>query len=82
MRYCKRCVMPDTKPFIEFDEQSICSGCRAHEAKRRYQGGIDWKQRKKELENIIEQAKDKKAPFYDVLVPVSGGKDSIYQVHR
>ena len=82
MRYCKKCVMPDTKPFIEFDKDGVCSGCRAHEKKQKYQEGIDWQKRKEEFENLIEQTLARKAPFYDVLVPVSGGKDSIYQVSK
>jgi len=81
MKYCRKCVVPDTKPFVEFDEEGVCSACRAHEAKQEYQQGIDWEKRARELENIVEKAKRRKAPFYDVLVPVSGGKDSIYQVH-
>ncbi len=28
MRYCKKCVMPDTRPGMKFDEEGICSGCR------------------------------------------------------
>jgi N-acetyl sugar amidotransferase len=44
--------------------------------------GINWDTRKEEYEEIVFNAKQKKAPFYDALVPVSGGKDSIAQVHR
>jgi N-acetyl sugar amidotransferase len=74
--------MPDTKPYITFDESGVCNACRAHEKKKQVLGGIDWDEREKEFERIILEAKSKKAPFYDVLVPVSGGKDSITQVHR
>lgn len=82
MRYCTRCLLPDTKPYISFDEEGVCSACRAHEKKARYMGGIDWDARKAEFEGLIREAKAAGAPFYDVLVPVSGGKDSITQVHR
>lgn len=82
MHYCRRCLLPDTKPYISFDENGICNACRAHEKKKQILGGIDWEAREKEFEKIILEAKSKKAPFYDVLVPVSGGKDSLTQVHR
>ena len=37
---------------------------------------------KKEFDELIEWTKKQKAPLYDAMVPVSGGKDSITQVHR
>ena len=82
MKYCKTCLMPDIKPYITFDESGVCNACRAHEKKNQVLGGIDWKAREKEFDKIILEAKSKNAPFYDVLVPVSGGKDSLTQVHR
>ena len=30
MRYCKKCVMPDTRPGITFNEAGICSGCQSY----------------------------------------------------
>jgi N-acetyl sugar amidotransferase len=82
MYYCRKCLLPDTKPYISFDENGICGACRAHEQKKQVLGGINWVEREKEFEKIVLEAKAKKAPFYDVLVPVSGGKDSLTQVHR
>lgn len=82
MRYCKKCLMPDTKPYISFDKNGVCNACQAHEEKDHALGGINWDAREKEFEKIILEVKEKKAPFYDVLVPVSGGKDSLTQVHR
>jgi N-acetyl sugar amidotransferase len=82
MRYCRRCLLPDTKPYISFDGEGVCGACRAHGKKTRYLGGIDWEARRAEFEGLIREAKGRAAPFFDVLVPVSGGKDSITQVHR
>ena len=52
MRYCKRCVLPDTKPGIVIDEYGICNVCRHVEAKKT----IDWKieYKKKELTNYAK----------------------------
>jgi N-acetyl sugar amidotransferase len=80
VRYCSRCVLPDTKPYITFDDERVCSACRAHEKKRAALEGIDWDARAREFEALLKEAAAERAPFFDVLVPVSGGKDSISQV--
>jgi N-acetyl sugar amidotransferase len=82
MKYCSECLMPDTKPYIKFDEQGVCNACGSHHLKNRQMEGIDWHSREQEFDQIVLGAKSKRAPFYDALVPVSGGKDSITQVHR
>lgn len=76
MEYCKRCVMPDTKPGLVLDEEGICNACRSVEKKKL----IDWEQRKRELIELCEEIKKNNKGPYDCLVAVSGGKDSIYQV--
>jgi N-acetyl sugar amidotransferase len=73
--------MPSSKPFLWFDDRGVCAACIAHEAKERHLGGIDWTKRKQQLDQLVDKAKAKNAPYYDVVVPVSGGKDSMYQVH-
>ena len=82
MKYCTRCLLPDTKPYIVFDRDGVCAACRAHERKNRAELGIDWAARQREFDALIEGVRARKAPLYDALVPVSGGKDSISQVHR
>jgi len=81
MNYCKICLYPDTKPYITFNN-GVCNACEMALLKSKEKDGIDWKQREKEFDKLVKWAKNKKAPFYDVLVPVSGGKDSITQIHR
>ena len=75
MKYCSNCVMPDTKPGIVLDERGWCNACRTSEVKKK----IDWEKRWQELSNIAEDIKKQNNPFYDCVVPVSGGKDSWYQ---
>ncbi len=82
MTYCRLCVMPDTKPFISFDADGVCPACRSHQLKNEATSGIDWPARGAQFKTLIADAKARRAPFYDVLVPVSGGKDSITQVHH
>jgi N-acetyl sugar amidotransferase len=43
---------------------------------------IDWSVRKKQLEELLERAKLENADKqYDCLIPISGGKDSVFQLH-
>jgi len=81
MRYCKKCLYPETKPYIKFDAEGICNACRNAE-KKHIKNNIDWVKREEEFNELIEWTKSREAPFYDVMVPVSGGKDSITQVSR
>jgi N-acetyl sugar amidotransferase len=76
--YCRRCVMPDTKPDLELDAEGICSACRHYERRKE----IDWAKRKDELKTVLDRYRSKDGSRYDCLVPVSGGKDSTYQVIR
>src|SRR3989339_465920 len=82
MRYCARCFYPENaKPTIIFDEEGVCSGCRYHESRGKLE--IDWSEREKMFEQIVEQAgKMRKARgnSHDCIIPVSGGKDSHFQV--
>ncbi len=76
IRYCKRCVMPDTKPDLHLDEEGICNGCRSFENRK----NINWEMRDQELKMILEKYRSKDGSNYDCLIPVSGGKDSTFQV--
>lgn len=75
MQYCKRCVMPDTKPDLHFDEEGVCNACRNFEKRKE----VDWSARRKELEIILDKYRSKDGSNWDCIIPVSGGKDSTYQ---
>jgi len=79
MEYCKRCVYPaNARPVIHIDEEGVCSGCRAHEGRRE----VDWAERERLFRALLAeyQAKQRaKGSPYDCIVPVSGGKDSLFQ---
>ena len=77
MKYCKKCVMPDTRPGIYFDERGICSGCISEEKK----DSIDWDLRFRRLQSLCEEYRGSNGDFYDCIIAVSGGKDSHFQVH-
>ena len=76
MKYCKTCFYPETKPDLVFNEDQICSACLSFNERL----NINWDDRKKKFLRIIENIKLKKNPNYDCIIPVSGGKDSTWQV--
>ena len=75
MRICNRCIQPDTRPGIYFDEQGVCGACLWEEKKKE----IDWESREKELMDIAEWAKKRANSNYDCVIGISGGKDSTKQ---
>ena len=68
--------MPHTKPDLFFDEEGVCSACRFYEERKL----IDWESRRKELEKIFSKYRSMNGENWDCIVPVSGGKDSTFQV--
>ena len=75
MKYCTRCIIPDTRPGVRIGEDGVCSACLAYGEK----ATIDWAARRAELEELVRSVK-KLGRRYDCVVPVSGGKDSTWQV--
>ena len=78
LRYCVRCVMPHTKPDLRIDDEGVCNACRSYEQRTE----VDWDSRHKELVEVTDRYRSKDGSNWDCIVPVSGGKDSTYQVIR
>lgn len=81
MEYCARCMYPaNAKPTIIIDDEGICSGCRYHESRQ----GLNWTERGQWFGDLLEQYKARaraEGNPYDCIIPVSGGKDSHFQVY-
>jgi N-acetyl sugar amidotransferase len=81
MEYCSRCVYPkNAQPYIIFDEKNVCSGCRSAEKNN----DVDWNERENKLQELFDKHKSiahNNKNMYDCIIPVSGGKDSHYQVY-
>jgi len=75
LRYCTRCCLPETMEGITFDEFGICVPCRSSEEKMH----IDWDERRNKLDRIVDAFRT--PTYYDCMLPLSGGKDSMYQAH-
>ena len=78
IKYCNKCTYPNSSatPLI-FDENGVCSGCRVSTQKNE----IDWDARKQKFVKLVEQYRSKDGSNYDCIIPVSGGKDSYWQIH-
>ena len=76
MKYCKKCIMPTSRPGIVLNKDGICGGCLGFEEKKEK---INWKERERSLSLILDNHRGK--GDYDCLIPVSGGKDSTWQVY-
>lgn len=91
VKYCKKCVMSNQRPSscvefknvdsseketINFDDESVCDACRYAEKKKE----INWEEREEELKEMLSRFRSKEG-HYDVVVPGSGGKDSVVTAH-
>lgn len=75
MNYCVRCILPDTRPNIRLGTDGVCNACSSH-ATKKY---IQWTKREMLFRDVISHVKSR-SHGYDCVVPVSGGKDSHWQV--
>ena len=73
---CRNCIYPSTKPDLEFNKNGVCQGCIAFKNRKK----INWKKKEIILKKILLQYKNNSKNNYDCIVPISGGKDSHYQV--
>jgi hypothetical protein len=75
MILCSKCVLPESYPGIEFDENGVCNVCRLH--RKEQEGAGNWFANEEELITVLSNWKGKSGK-YDVLVPASGGVDSSF----
>ena len=75
MKYCKKCIIPDTRPNSSFGSNGVCDACKSHSTRR----DVDWEWREDAFRHVVENAKQS-SKGYDCVIPVSGGKDSHWQV--
>ena len=76
--YCTKCLFPSTKPDLFFDENGVCVACNNYDER----SDVDWTQRRVELDEVLGRYRNTDGSNWDCIVPVSGGKDSTYQVLR
>jgi N-acetyl sugar amidotransferase len=75
VRYCGRCILPDTRPGLEIGPDGVCSACNAHVHRTEE---VDWDARGRRFDQLVAEVRALDRP-YDCVIPVSGGKDSHWQ---
>jgi hypothetical protein len=72
LRRCVRCILPESYPYVDFDEQGVCHYCRT------------WKKITPKGEEALLRAVEpyrSKDGSPDVILAFSGGRDSSYGLH-
>ena len=60
---------------MTISDDGICSGCIVAKEK----DNTDWKSREESFKRLLLKYKNKNRSNYDCIIPVSGGKDSLFQ---
>jgi glutamine---fructose-6-phosphate transaminase (isomerizing) len=72
LKRCTKCILPETMPFISFNEQGICNYCTTYQPRNK----------PKPIEELaVKLDKYRRAQGAEVIVPLSGGRDSCYGLH-
>ncbi len=72
LRRCTRCILPETMPYISFDDHGVCNYCRNYKTRNN----------PKPKEELFELVKPyRRNGKLDCIVPFSGGRDSCYALH-
>lgn len=75
MKYCERCLQPDTRPNTTFTEDGICPACNYFERLQQ----VDWQERYDIMQDLLGTFKRQPGQMFDCIIGVSGGKDSTRQ---
>jgi len=74
LRYCRLCILPNTRPNLIIDANGNCNCAAGSKVCK-----IDWKKRQHAWARLVQETRALRAA-YDCVIPVSGGKDSTWQV--
>ncbi len=72
LKRCTKCILPETMPYIRFNEQGVCNYCLNYKLRNSPKP-------KEELMKLIEPYRKKSG--LECIVPFSGGRDSCYGLH-
>lgn len=70
---CTKCILPETFPGIEFNENGVCNYCLNYEPVKVFG--------EKEFKKVLSKYRNK-GEKYDCIVPISGGRDSSFVLHQ
>jgi glutamine---fructose-6-phosphate transaminase (isomerizing) len=73
IKRCTKCILPETMPYVNFDEKGVCSYCHNYKPKN--------KPKSKEVFFKLVEPYRRAGKELDCIVPFSGGRDSCYGLH-
>jgi len=73
LKRCTKCLLPETFPFIHYNERGVCNYCKNYKKKNQPKPIS-------ELQKLVEPYR-KANGQPEVLIPFSGGRDSTYVLH-
>lgn len=73
LKRCTKCVLPETMPFIKFDEKGVCNYCKNYKTRNNPKP-------KEEIFRLVEKYR-RPGKQLDCIVPFSGGRDSCFSLH-
>jgi hypothetical protein len=80
MAYCKKCLLPDNVPGADLDKHGICKFCREYSESQTKKNDDARKEYETDLEQALQDCRG--IGEHDCLVPLSGGKDSVYLLYK
>ncbi|MTI76245.1 MAG: glucosamine 6-phosphate synthetase [Marinobacter sp.] len=72
LKRCTRCILPETMPYISFDDEGVCNYCHNYKIRNKPRP-------KEELFELVKPYR--REGSQDCIVPFSGGRDSCYGLH-
>ena len=73
IKRCTKCILPETMPFIKFDDDGVCNYCKSYKPRNNPKP-------KEALFKLVDPYR-RKGNELDCIVPFSGGRDSCYGLH-
>jgi hypothetical protein len=81
MNRCKKCLLPAAVPGADIAGDGVCRFCReAPSAEKRTEGPAP--ALREDLEETLRKARNTPGASHDCIVPLSGGKDSVYLLYK
>ena len=75
MKYCSKCLQPDTRPNSAFVPAGICPACDYFDRLQ----DVDWQERYEIMQDLLKGFPRTAGQGFDCIIGVSGGKDSTRQ---
>ncbi len=74
LKRCKKCILPETFPFIEYNRKGVCNYCLSYKKSDQVSNNLEL------LKSKLERYKTSDSSP-NCIIPLSGGRDSTFVLH-